>query len=148
VSLSYILIFFQTGLTQLSHAIACAELSQDHDYNYGNEDLNSKVMELNEFAERRTQEVPVQLDNGAVIKIEVAQTGREDVAFDLKSFKPVTDALEGVTKALSETLEKTKPNKATIKFGMELAIESGQLTAVIVKGSSKANLEVTLEWSK
>jgi hypothetical protein len=29
---------------------------------------------------------------------------------------------------------------------MELAIESGQLTAIIVKGSGKANLEITLEW--
>jgi hypothetical protein len=39
-----------------------------------------------------------------------------------------------------------KPKKATVKFGMELAIESGQLTAVIVKGSGKGNLEITLEW--
>lgn len=30
----------------------------------------------------------------------------------------------------------------------ELAIESGQLTAVIVKGSGKANLEITLEWER
>jgi hypothetical protein len=29
---------------------------------------------------------------------------------------------------------------------MELAVESGQLTAVIVKGSGKGNLEITLEW--
>ena len=30
---------------------------------------------------------------------------------------------------------------------MELALESGQLTALIAKGSSKANMEITLEWT-
>jgi hypothetical protein len=42
-------------------------------------------------------------------------------------------------------IQKVKPKKATVKFGMELAIESGQLTAAIVKGSGKTNLEITLE---
>lgn len=47
-------------------------------------------------------------------------------------------------------IQKARPKKVTVtvKFGMELAIESGQLTAVIVKGSGKANLEITLEWER
>lgn len=49
---------------------------------------------------------------------------------------------------LSGVLQEVKPDKATIKFGLEIAIESGQITTLIVKGSSKANLEITLEWSK
>jgi hypothetical protein len=28
-----------------------------------------------------------------------------------------------------------------------MSIESGKLTAAIVKGSGKANMEITLEWS-
>jgi hypothetical protein len=99
-----------------------------------------------EFSDSRTQRVPVKLPSGTVIQVEVAQTGREDVAFDIKPFKQVTDALEEITAAFTEVLEKTKPKKASIKFGLELAVESGNLTAVIVKGSSKANLEITLEW--
>jgi hypothetical protein len=47
---------------------------------------------------------------------------------------------------IATPLQKVKPKKATVKFGMEMAIEAGQLTAVIVKGSGKANLEITLEW--
>ncbi len=43
-------------------------------------------------------------------------------------------------------IQKVKPKKATLKFGMEIAVESGALTAVIVKGSGKANLEITFEW--
>lgn len=98
------------------------------------------------FAESRGDTVPVQLPNGAVVKVEVASTGREDVGFEVKQFQPVADALEGVVQMIAAPIQKVKPKKATVKFGMELAIESGELTAVIVKGSGKGNLEITLEW--
>ncbi|OLP15619.1 hypothetical protein BST81_25435 [Leptolyngbya sp. 'hensonii'] len=96
----------------------------------------------------RLTRIPVELPNGTVIQVEVTQTGREDVAFDIKPFKPVTDAIEGIVQAIAGPLNKVKPDKATVKFGLEVAIEAGQLTAAIVKGASKANLEITLEWSK
>jgi len=98
------------------------------------------------FPESRSSNVPVQLPNGAIVKVEVASTGMEDVAFDVKQFQPVADAIEGVVQMIAAPLQKVKPKKATVKFGMELAIESGALTAVIVKGSGKGNLEITLEW--
>lgn len=98
------------------------------------------------FAESRGDTVPVQLPNGAVVKVEVANTGREDVGFDVKQFQPVADAIEGVIQMIAAPIQKVRPKKATVKFGMELAIEAGQLTAVIVKGSGKGNLEITLEW--
>jgi hypothetical protein len=98
------------------------------------------------FADSRSNTIPVKLPNGAIVKVEVAKTGREDAAFDAQQFKPVSDAIEGVVQMIAIPIEKVRPKKATVKFGMELAIESGNLTAVIVKGSGKANLEITLEW--
>jgi hypothetical protein len=98
------------------------------------------------FAESRSETVPVQLPNGAIAKFEVTSTGREDVGFDVKQFEPVAEAIEGVVQMIAVPLKKVKPKKATVKFGVEMAIESGQLTAVIVKGAGKANLEITLEW--
>ena len=100
------------------------------------------------FAESRSETVPVQLPNGAIVKVEVTKRGREDVGFDTKQFQPVADAIEGVVQMIAAPIQKVKPKKATVKFGMELAIESGQLTAIIVKGSGKANLEITLEWER
>lgn len=38
-------------------------------------------------------------------------------------------------------LDEAKPKSPSIKFGVELGYESGQLTALIVKGTGKANLE-------
>jgi Trypsin-co-occurring domain 1 len=98
------------------------------------------------FAESRSETVPVQLPNGATVRVEVSSTGREDVGFDPKQFQPVADAIEGVVQMIAAPIQKVRPKKATVKFGMELAIESGQLTAIIVKGSGKANLEIMLEW--
>jgi Trypsin-co-occurring domain 1 len=48
---------------------------------------------------------------------------------------------------LRGTFDRIKPDKASVKFGLKVAVESGHLTAVVVKGSGEANLEVTLEWS-
>lgn len=101
-----------------------------------------------EYTETYTERIPVKLENGKIIKVEVAQTGREKIGFDTKPFQEVTEALEGIVDSLATMLQRAKPDKASVKFGMELAVEAGQLTAVIVKGSSKANLEITLEWGK
>lgn len=100
------------------------------------------------YMESRSGTVPIQLPNGATIKFEISNTGREDVSFDPKQFQPVADAIEGVIQMIAAPIQKVKPKKATVKFGMELAIESGNLTAIIVKGSGKANLEITLEWER
>ena len=99
----------------------------------------------------RTTNVPVALANGITIKFQVSQpeAGRQDVADigDLP-FKQVTDALQEIVGNLKETLNKVKPDKASVKFGVEMAVEAGNLTALIVKGSGKGNLEITLEWGK
>lgn len=100
------------------------------------------------FADSRSDSVPVRLPNGALVKVEATQTGREDVGFNEKSFQGVTDAIEGVAEAITTSLQKVSPNKASVKFGLEIQIEQGSLVAAIVKGTGKANLEITLEWEK
>jgi hypothetical protein len=99
-----------------------------------------------DFGESQGEAVPIQLPNGSVIKVEVARTGREDVAFEAYQFQPLADAIEGVVQMIAAPLQKVKPKKATVKLGLELGVEAGQLTAMIVKGSGKGNLEITLEW--
>ena len=96
--------------------------------------------------ESKSESIPVQLANGTVVRIEATPIGEEEVAFDIRPFKEVTDAVEGIADAITETFRKVKPDKATVEFGVEMAISSGQLTAVIVQGSGKANLKITMEW--
>lgn len=93
-----------------------------------------------------TKKIPVTLENGSIIKFEVSQAGRQDVGFQTFSFDEIADVLEGISNSLKKSVEKAKPQKASVKFGLEVGIEAGKLMAAIVQGTSKANLEVTLEW--
>jgi hypothetical protein len=87
--------------------------------------------------------------HGKKVKVEATLLrGEEEVASKILSFKDVSDVIEGVAEALTTSLQRIQPNKATIKLALELAVESGELTTLIVKGSSKANLEIVLEWEK
>jgi hypothetical protein len=98
-----------------------------------------------------TERIPVTLASGTTIQIEASQpeVGREDVAgFDSLPFKQMTEVLQEIVGELKETLDKVKPDKAAVKFGIEMAVEAGALTAMIVKGTGKGNLEITLEWGK
>ena len=44
------------------------------------------------------------------------------------------------------TFQKVKPRKASVELGLEVGLESGHLTALLVKGTGTANLKLTLEW--
>jgi len=82
--------------------------------------------------------------------VPVGGQGDEEVAGRLLKFDGFTDALSTVagtvTDAIHAGLAKAKPAKVTVEFGCEVGVETGQLTAILVKGTSKANLKVTLEW--
>jgi hypothetical protein len=101
-----------------------------------------------------TKWVPVQLPNGAEIRIESSAdiTIKEsDVAgfstISSEAWQEVTNTVEGIAQWALETLQKVQPTKASVEFGLEIGAEPGKLTALLVKGSGKANLKVTLEWS-
>lgn len=103
-----------------------------------------------ESRSERTDIIKVNLPNDKNIKFEVRLVGGEEKVSSKKilSFEDVTDAIEGIGMAIAKSLEQIRPSKASVKVGLEVAMESGQLTALVVKGSGKANLEITFEWQK
>ncbi|HCK82453.1 MAG TPA: CU044_2847 family protein [Candidatus Competibacter sp.] len=95
----------------------------------------------------RQELIPVRLANG--VQIRVAATllgGNEDVAIKPLSFDEIADTIEGIAGSLNAALQKVKPKKASVEFGLEVAVESGALTALLVKGTGTATLKITLEW--
>jgi hypothetical protein len=97
----------------------------------------------------KTEVVKAALDNGTTIRIEATSFGGEErVAHNIPSFKEVTDAVEGIADAVVTTLKKVKPQRASVEFGVEIGVESGQLTALLVKGTGTANLKITLQWGE
>jgi hypothetical protein len=95
--------------------------------------------------------VRTRIPGGPVIHIETTQLGDAEVeVVDLDAlfdFGEVEAAIESLAGAIGRTIEKVKPKKACVEFGVEIGLESGALTAVLVKGTGKANLKITLEWS-
>lgn len=98
----------------------------------------------------QTKIIPVELSDGTVIKVEATPIGEQRVAYQSRPFKEATTVIKSITYEIAGTLqsikEDIKPDKISIKLGLEVAIESGQLTTLIVKGASKANFEITMEW--
>jgi hypothetical protein len=101
--------------------------------------------------------IPLKLPNGAQVLVEVTPVGRTreaDVAdivgaeIDQRAWDDVTQAIEGISQWVAGALERVQPTKASVEFGVEVACEPGKLTALLVKGSAKANLKITLEWSQ
>jgi len=98
-----------------------------------------------------TEAVPFRLPDGTKMYVEVTTTaGYSKVSGggELPAFDTVAQSIESIGTMLGETMRKLKPKKATLSFGIEVQMEAGKLTALICKGSGKANLNITLEWAE
>ncbi|MBE9049223.1 hypothetical protein IQ243_02155 [Nostocales cyanobacterium LEGE 11386] len=98
--------------------------------------------------EIQTRIISVELADGTSIKVEATPIGDRKVSLQARPFHEVTAAIESLTKEVAETLQKVKPDKASVKFGVDIGIEAGKLTPLLVKGTSTANFEITLEWGQ
>jgi hypothetical protein len=99
----------------------------------------------------QTRIIPVELSDGTIVKIEVTPIGEQRIAFQSRPFKEATTAIRSITAEVAGMLREVQgeiqPDKVSVKIGLEIAIEAGQLTALIVKGASKANFEISMEWA-
>lgn len=93
-----------------------------------------------------TERITVDLGDGVIAQIEVAGTGREKVKAGTLPFESISRAIAKMAQIVAEPIQAAKPTKATVKYGVEVAIEQGSLVAAFVRGTGKANLEITLEW--
>jgi len=103
----------------------------------------------------RASFVPVKLDDNTIIRIEATRIESDDgqgegyiAAVEMPSFQQITETIKSMAKSLVAIWNEVQPSRASVEFGIEVGFEPGNLTALLVKGSGKANLIVTLEWSK
>lgn len=94
--------------------------------------------------------VPVVLADGTTVHVEARQIGERfpTGAPSAFPFEKVLEVLTPLSTALAAGIQAARPQKASVEFGIELAVEASGLVAVICKGGSKANLKLTLEWSQ
>lgn len=99
---------------------------------------------------QRTELIPVRLKDGSDVMVEVTLLGGEEqVGFrENFTFESITKNIEAISDHLLMAVKAVKPNKATIEFGVEFGVESGQITSFLVKGTGNANVKITLEWEE
>jgi hypothetical protein len=85
-----------------------------------------------------------------VVQIEVRSTDPEvDVGIgDVLSFQGLVESIEAVVQSMNGVLQRVDPKRASVEFGVDVGVESGGLTALIVKGTGSATLKITLEWER
>jgi len=95
--------------------------------------------------------VPVRIGERTVYVEAVSLEDEEEVAARLFALDDFAGSIGAVTDAVvdgvSAGLRKVRPNKVAVEFGCEIGVESGKLTAILVKGTAKANVKVTMEWT-
>lgn len=92
--------------------------------------------------------VPVDLGDGQVVLVEVRPTSsEEDVSvLDKLPFDEIASSIDAITRRVHSAVARAKPQRATVEFGLDIGVESGQLTSMLVKGSGTATITISLEW--
>lgn len=97
-----------------------------------------------------TDLVKADLGDGRIIAVEVQNVDPEmPVGIgDTLSFDGVGDSIEAIAQRITGSLQRINPKRASVEFGVDVGVESGALTALLVKGTGTATLKVTLEWER
>ncbi len=101
--------------------------------------------------ESKSEIISAELEEGISISIQATPLGGQELVGALpgpRAFKEVTDTVESLARAMVGTLKKVRPRTATVEFGLQIGVEAGKLTALLVKGTGNANLKITLEWGE
>ncbi|GAA4461245.1 hypothetical protein GCM10023189_36600 [Nibrella saemangeumensis] len=116
-------------------------------------DKQKKVSEL-QSSESSSLLQKVKLSDGTTVLFETASPIgkktkglRKEVSNKgIPSIETITSTINSFSKDLHKAFDDIKPNKVSIKFGIEVSAEPGDILSLIIKGSGKSNLEITLEW--
>jgi len=89
----------------------------------------------------------VATDHVILVEARCAGDREEDVgAGDLLAFDGVEQSITAISQRVMAALERARPDRASVEFGIDVTVESGGLTGLLAKGSGAATLRVTLSW--
>lgn len=93
-----------------------------------------------------TSIIEVVLPNGVKARVRVQNLGgEEEVLAKSLDFDEVERIISGISAVVAKGFEGIRPTKLVLQFSLELVVESGGLTALIGRGSSKASFTVSVE---
>lgn len=91
--------------------------------------------------------IQMELSNGSTMLVSAIDAQGESLSVEgVPSFREVVKVIEGIGEDLKSAIETVAPQKATVEFGVELAVKEGVLFGLLARTSGTASLTVTLEW--
>jgi len=88
-------------------------------------------------------------EDGPVVMIALAveASPERDVGIGrVLSFDGLVNSVGAIAESMTRALRAAKPDEAEVEFGIDVGVEAGELTSLIVKGSGTATLRVKLIW--
>ncbi|MEN8907481.1 MAG: CU044_2847 family protein [Clostridiales bacterium] len=94
------------------------------------------------------KKIPVKISDDQVVLLEVSNESEDtDVGIiDNLNLDPVLESIKLLSKKIGVIIKEVSPDRASIQFGIGINLGSTGLTACIIKGESKANLKISIEW--
>jgi hypothetical protein len=94
--------------------------------------------------------VKVDLGGGHVVAVEAHNVNPEKPVgiADVLPFEGLSKSIEAIAERMTAVLDRARPDRAAVEFGIDVGVEPGGLTALIVKGTGTATIKVTLEWER
>jgi NTP-dependent ternary system trypsin peptidase co-occuring protein len=93
-----------------------------------------------------TRIVPVEINEQTIyVEATVIDEEEQEIAGQVYSLDGVAAAVGEISRVITDSLKQIRPKKVVAEFGCEIAAETGGLTALLVKGSGKASIKVSLE---
>ena len=92
----------------------------------------------------------IKLEDGSEILVEVMESGETAVSgvVDDLHIDQILRQVSSLAVKLRAIADTVRPDEATVEVGIGFAVESGALTAVIMKGSAEGNIKVSFTWKK
>ena len=92
--------------------------------------------------------VQVELSDGTKVSVEARPVGEQQIGDLTLPFQQVAAGIGALAQDISAAVQRAQPDKAQVKFALEISVQPEGLSALLVKGSGKGSLEVTLEWGQ
>lgn len=124
--------------------------------------MKDAVGEVAESTEVQPKEAPeirrhveVSLPNGAAISLpatgEIEASGKSGNVSGIipgVSLEKLSEIISGLLAVLDPIAKKALPGKTTVELGLEVTVEAGKLTALLVDGKTTGNLKLSVEWER
>jgi hypothetical protein len=97
------------------------------------------------------KKVSVKLPNGEELGLEQldsAAAGNVAGALGDLSLDRLGRIVEGLVQVMAPVALAALPGKTTVEIGLEVSVEGGKITALLVDAGAKTNLKVKMEWER